>query len=278
VGEFTANASRSYGASLSRREVTLLAGWERERRRFVTSRDLRTVVGEAAASDVARTLVKKGALERLQRGVYLVRPFRSLLRKTAPSSPMAVAALLHGQPYYLGGLWAFTHHGLTEQQYVSVLDAFVTRPRPSRTVAGARVVFHVVRSSLMEYGVSQSTIEGVAVRVSDPERTLIDVLDYPRMVGGVGRAVDLFTAALPRANARTIVGYAVRGSRTSTCQRVGVMLERARVPSSVLHELARRVAGSRSEIALVPGLRTGRLNRRWNVVENDSALDATPSP
>src|SRR6267378_4206208 len=129
VAKSATNRARAYRPSLSRREVALLAGWERERRVSVTLDDIRRAVGAAVARDVASRLVAKKALERIGAGRYLVRPLRTLSRPTVVSAPVQAAVLLQGEPYYLGGLWALTFHRLTEQQYVSVLDAFVARRR-----------------------------------------------------------------------------------------------------------------------------------------------------
>jgi predicted transcriptional regulator of viral defense system len=257
--------------------VALLAGWERERRKYLTIDDLRAAVGRDAARYVASKLAQKGALERLQRGLYLVRPFRSFTRPTASSAPAALGALLHAEPYYLGGLWAFSQCGLSGQQHVSVLDAFVTRARPRRTLAGARVVFHVLPTEAMDHGISGTDIEGVLVRVSDPERTLLDALDHPRIVGGLRRAVELFKGSLLRVDTRRLAEFAARSSRTSTCQRVGALLERAGASRSALRALEKRTRGTRSLIAMQPGRRTGGVNPRWNVVENDRAVDVVSS-
>jgi predicted transcriptional regulator of viral defense system len=265
----------TYKASLSQREVAFLAGWERERRKYVTSEDLRALAGAPAARAVASALVRKGVLQRIGKGLYLVRPLRSLLRPTRPSSPFVLGVLLHSEPYYLGGRWALAHHGLTGQQVVSLLDAFVTRRRPPRTLAGARVKFHVLPRRLIEHGLTSVDIEGIPVRVSDLERTLLDLLDHPRTVGGVSRAVELFLGGLPRARLVTLVDQAIRGSRTCTCQRLGSILERRASPGPLLRRLDARVKGTRSMISMVPGPRRGRFNRRWNVVENDDALVAS---
>jgi len=262
----------TYSASLSPREVTCLAGWERERRRYVTSDDLRALVGAPAARAVASALVRKGVLQRVGRGLYLVRPFRSLLRPTRPSSPFVLGVLLHSEPYYLGGRWALAHHGLTGQQVPSRLDAFVTRRRPSRAVAGARVRFHVLPRRFIEHGVTSVDIEGIPIQVSDLERTLLDMLDHPRMVGGVRRAVELFLDGLPRARLDALVHLAIEVSRSCTCQRLGSILDRRMAPERLLRKLDARVKGTRSMISMVPGPRRGRFNRRWNVVENDDAL------
>ncbi len=55
--------------SESRREVPLLATWERERRVSVTLDDIRRVVGVDVARDVASRLVAKKTLERIGRGL-----------------------------------------------------------------------------------------------------------------------------------------------------------------------------------------------------------------
>ena len=267
------NSHPSYKASLSRREVSLLAGWERARTRHVTIDDVRGEVGDAAAK-VAGALVRKGALVRLKRGLYLLRPFRQLSRMTAASAPVALEVLLHAEPHYLGGLWAFTQNGLTTQQYLSRLDAFVARPHRGVEVPGARVAFHVLGAGALDPGVVEMVIEGVAVRVSDRERTLVDILDRPRIAGGLLGAVDLFRRGLLRADASRVASYAAKVARTSTCQRIGLLLERAGAPAAALRNLLARTRGSRSLISLQPGPRTGRVNTRWNVVENDHVLDA----
>lgn len=258
-----------YNAPLSRREVALLARWERERRHHATHDDIRDAVGDGPAIDVARALVRKGVLLRLRPGLFLVRPFRSLSRPTAPSAVMSLAVLLRAERYYLGGLWAASFHRLTEQQNVSILDAFTERHHLARELGGARVVFHVLPRRLLEYGITRTTVEGVDVAVSDLERTLLDALDHPRVVGGLRRGMELFQAGLGRVDLRKLVEHAVRGSRASTCRRLGVILERARVPDRALGPLRRRLEGSRSLLSMIPGGRTGAVNKRWNVVEND---------
>ena len=269
-------AHMSYSPSLSRREVSLLAEWELARKRWVTIDDIRKEAGNEAAAKVASALVRKGALERLRPGLYLLHPFRLLKRGSAMSAPAALEVLLNAEPHYLGGLWAFTQNGLTEQQYVSRLDAFVARPRRGGGVPGAKVAFHVVSRTALHVGVVDAVVEGMRVPISDPERTLVDLLELPRIAGGLLGALELFQRALPRVAAGRVAEYASRIARTSTCQRIGLLLDRAGAPPSVLRRLSRRTTGTKSLISLQPGRRTGRVNTRWNVVENDDGLDSSP--
>jgi predicted transcriptional regulator of viral defense system len=85
-------------------------------------------------------------------------------------------------------------------------------------------------------------------------------------------------AELHQVEASKIVEYAARGSRPATCQRLGVLLERAHVPQSVLSTLKTRMEGPRPLTSLIPGPRTGHVNPRWNVLENDIGLDPSAAP
>ena len=61
-------------------------------------------------------------------------PLRAQVWPSTSSAAMAMAALLHDEPYYLGGLWALTFWRLTPQQYTAQIDAFVVRSHQPRTL------------------------------------------------------------------------------------------------------------------------------------------------
>ena len=259
----------SYNSPLSKREAALLADWERARRAIISMKDLREALGPAA-KDVAYLMVRKGVLGRVGRGRYLVRPLRTQGRPTAASAPVLAAAFMLGKRYYAGGLWALSFHRLTEQQHASTLDVFSTKKNPPRTLGHVRLLFHRVRPAALTYGTAGAEVEGVGIVVSTPERTLLDLLDLPALAGGTAQALRYLEAALPKVSTKVLVEYAARGSRTSTCQRLGVVLERAGVPGRELRPLAHRVRETRSVLSMASGYqREGPVNRRWRVVEND---------
>ena len=67
-----------------------------------------------------------------------------------------------------------------------------------------------------------------------------------------------------------LVRLAATVSRPSTCQRLGVLLERRGIATSRLAPLRRRASGTRSLTSMVPGApRRGQVNAGWRVVEND---------
>lgn len=264
------NDASIYNPALSRRAVALLSEWERERKRVVTLQELQQIVGKAAAADTAHQLVQKHALQRLRRGSYLVRPFRALGRATEPSTAFATEALLHQEPHYLGGLWALSFHGFTEQRYATLLDAFVTHRLAPRQLGVGRGRFHVLSPEAFHYGVMTSPIEGVAVHISDPERTILDAFDYPRIFGGLGGALELFNKHFARLDRKRLLQYALAGSKPSTSQRLGVLLQRSGMSSRALSKLRVKARETQSLLSLWPDSpRKGPVNRDWNVVEND---------
>ncbi len=263
-------AASSYRAPLSARERQLLASWERERRVRLTRAELVDAWGTSTASDIAKGLLRKGVLQRAGRGVYLVVPLRAQLRPTHASAAVFVAALLADEPYYLGGLWALSLHGLTQQQYGSRIDAFVVRWRKPRRLGDALVYFHSVPPTAFGVGVETIDLEGMRVRISTKERTIIDALDAPDGVGGLRSALQLVSPALTKVDARRLVALAAELSRVSTCQRLGLLLERQRVPSRDLAPLRRRVRENRSVVSMLPDApRRGRVHPVWRAVEND---------
>jgi predicted transcriptional regulator of viral defense system len=260
------------GSTLSNRESTLLASFERDERTAVQLSELIVRLGKPAAYEVVRSLTRKGVLQRVGRGRYLVRPFRSIGRAWTVSAPVAATLLLEGEPHYLGGRWAWWFHRLTQQVHGSRVDAFVTRWRPERKLANARVLFHRTQRPKLGVGVEIATIEGVPVRVSDMERTLLDVLDHPGLLGTLSDALERFEEVLARADIKRLVSHAGLVSRPSTCQRLGILLERRGASRARLAPLAHRIEETRSVLSLWPDRRReGPVHPRWRVVENDHA-------
>lgn len=243
---------------------------EREKRPIITLDELAARFGRNRAYEIVRSLVRKGVLHRLDRGLYRAQPVRALGRGHAVSGVVAATHLLRDEAHYFGGWWAWSLHGLTRQVHGSRIDAFLTRSRPPRTLENAKLFFHRVPAGKLEYGLQISSIENVDVSVSDLERTLLDALDTPALLGSISVAVERVAGSLDKADLHRIVAYAARGSRIGTCQRLAVLLERRGASPRSLSPLLARSQESASVLSLLPGKpRTGRLHPKWHVVEND---------
>jgi predicted transcriptional regulator of viral defense system len=255
---------------LSKRERALLSEWERARKTSVALGEIGREVGEPVARVVASTLVRKGVLDRIRPGLYAVRPFRAVARPWTLPSLVAVELLLAGEPHYVGGLAAFTLHRLTQQQHASVIDAFIMSFRRPRRLGEAEVRFHRRKASVFASGLTRVEIGGTQVVVSDPERTVLDALEEPHVVGGMQEAMRLFIEAAPRLDHSQLAAYALDIAHDSTCQRLGLLLERSGIDGPFMDDLRARADRSRGVHQLIPGQgRTATPNPTWHIIEND---------
>jgi predicted transcriptional regulator of viral defense system len=90
------------------------------------------------------------------------------------------------------------------------------------------------------------------------------------MAGDTRASLELVEPALAQVDLEKLTKLGAAISRSSTCQRLGVLLERKGVEPSKLAGLRRRTLATRALTSMVPGApRHGRVNARWRVVEND---------
>ena len=254
---------------LSERELNLRVAWERQNRRLVTLRELRGELG-SAAYNVASRLEHKGILSRVGRGVYAVRPLRSIGRPHSVS-PLAAAAVAVGdEDYYCGGLGVLNLHRLTEQYYPGRVDLFSGRRRKPKLLAGAQIHFHLAPASDLVFGVEETTIDGVKVRISDPERTVLDLLEHPHLAGGVAEAIKIVTPVISKVEAGRLVRYALKLARPTTCRRLGLLLERTGAPRQTWRPLLKSVQRAAHGAAFVPDApKRGAYSTRWRLSVND---------
>jgi predicted transcriptional regulator of viral defense system len=231
-----------------------------------------------AATKVVASMARKGVLDRVGRGVYVIRPLRAVGRPWSVSAYTTVAQALSGKRYYIGGLAALTVHRLTSQMHESLVDVFLAERRTPQTIANARVRFHSVPAAGLEVGLAPVVVEQVPVWMSDPERTLVDALNYPYAFGGVAQGVRAVDHALRKVNLDQFVTYALRLSRMSSLQRLGVLMERHDAPAQQLARIEDRVRNTKNVPAMVPGPRRGPVNSRWHISENDLTNTSHGSP
>lgn len=179
---------------------------------------------------------------RLKRGVYAVQS--PLLG--AELHPYAIASVLTG-PMAVSHWSALAHHGLTTQippmVQASTLRGVVTpemregqayRPRGRATwrVLGLEFEFIVVGEKRI-FGFQQEWVsQWHRVAITDPERTVLDMVASPRMFGTLATGLEVLEAHLSRLDLDKLVGYALRYDVGAVVKRLGWMLEALGVPES----------------------------------------------
>lgn len=167
-------------------------------------------------------LVKRGWLERLGAGRYMVVPPEYGGEQTGESNVLALAwaAVPEG---YIGWWSAASLHGFTTQVPYRVSVATPTRHRP-RVLAGSEVHYQVLPARKY-FGYVSMDIYGHSVNVSDHEKTIIDCLDRPRLCGGAGELCRIVWGAADKINWATMVEYLARFGSAAVVQRFGFIAD-----------------------------------------------------
>jgi predicted transcriptional regulator of viral defense system len=185
------------------------------------------------------------------------------------ADPWAILMRAFG-PCYVGGWSAAEHWGLTEQLFRSTVILTVRNARPrDGDLHGVRYLAKRIPKDRL-FGTKRVWKEQVPVDVSDPARTLVDLLDDPRLGGGirhVATIVEAYFKSDQRSDA-TMIEYARRLGRGAIFKRLGFLVSALGIDAEDL------VAACRSELSegysrLDPsGAKRGRLVRRWRIQVN----------
>ena len=178
-----------------------------------------------AAQQLARW-AKAGWLARVRRGVYVPVPIESASAEVPLEDAWSVAAQLYA-PCYIGGWSAAEHWGLTEQIFRAICVMTTARPRQRKpTLRGTQLQLHTVGEDKL-FGLKSVWRGQTRVQVSDPARTLADMLADPQLGGGIRNVADMLAVLLREnaAQAPKLIEYLDRLGNGAAFKRLGFMLE-----------------------------------------------------
>jgi len=220
-------------------------------------------------------LTKSEWVVRLRKGLYAI---SSSVPGVSPAHEFEIAMAL-AEPAAISHWSALHHHGLTEQvpRRVFVLtttEASVPRAVGSSSstkvpkgyaIGGTIYQFIQVKPERF-FGTERVWIGKARVRITDPERTLLDGLSMPHYCGDFAEVLHAFQVRGMNLNVERIIEYALKLD-AAAAKRLGWVLERQGVEPAKLERLAfMPIKGYR---ALDPtGPRKGPCNRRWMIQEN----------
>lgn len=135
-------------------------------------------------------LARRGWLSRVRRGLYVAVPLDTR-RPGEWTEDAWVVAERTFNPCYIGGWSACQYWGLTDQVFRTVLVVTGRKVRGRELVIQDTPYRVTVRSEEKLFGTTMVWREQVRVPVSDPSRTIVDLLDDPTLGGGVRNVADV---------------------------------------------------------------------------------------
>jgi predicted transcriptional regulator of viral defense system len=220
------------------------------------------------STDAAKMLSrwsKKGWMSRVRRGLYISVPLESRTADVPLEDPWPVAERLFS-PCYIGGWSAAEHFDLTEQIFSTVIVMTVQKPRNRKLdIKGTSFLLRTVSEKAM-FGLKSVWRGQVKISVSDPTRTILDMLMAPAFGGGIRSVRDILGNYLKsqHKDLGLLLDYVERLGNGAVFKRLGFLLEKTAPDEADAIEACsqRLTAGNAS---LDSKLSNNKLVTRWRL-------------
>ena len=233
-------------------------------------------LAERKTARILAHLARKGWLSRVKQGVYLSVPLGAVNPKEFKTNPWVTANHVFS-PCYIGGWSAAEHWHLTEQVFSSVV-VFTSKKTRSSTVGikGTAFIIRNADKSVFESGVVV-WLENEKVIVTNPARTVADILDDPAIGGGIRNCAEIlnnyFTSEYK--DEKKLLSAIKALNNKTIYKRLGYLLEKTGIDMlKVLSECKSNI--STGFTYLDPSIKLkGRINTKWNLrinaeIKNDN--------
>ena len=167
-----------------------------------------------------------GWVQRIKRGVYLPVSLASTSTEPVIEEPFLIAEAIYG-PGYVGGFSAVKHWDFSEQ-IIETVTYFTLKPVRDRAPIHAGVVFRIKTVTESKFfGLKSHWLGATKINVSDPTKTIVDLLDDPSLVGGITIVKDILGEYIESSHYDfdKLVNYSERLGNRTVFKRLGFLLD-----------------------------------------------------
>ena len=205
-------------------------------------------------------LEKKGAIERIEKGKYMIIPLGAEKGKYTLNEFIIGSLLVN--PYCVAYWSALNFYGLTEQFPNTVFLQTTSRKKKQATeVFGVR--YRIVRIKEEKFfGMRKEWIENTQIHITDKEKTLLDCLDKPQYCGGVVEVAKALKYG-SELDKKKLVEYAKKLNNSGVIRRLGYLCDLFAI------DIALPEIKTRNYLLLDPTMsHKGQKNAKWRLIMN----------
>lgn len=253
---------------LGQREAEFLSKLSQRGDIIFTTRQAQEFWGEPAVAWAAlNRLQRKGWIQRLQRGLYMVVPLTAGPDRQWAEDSFVIAGHLI-QPAAIA-YWSALHYWNMTEHIPQVVFVQSTTRKHKRQALILGVAYRFIQITESKFfGVITQYRNGQPFPITDREKTLIDACDRPDLSGGIALVSQALKTSLEQIDWERMDDYLARFGSSAVYKRLGYLvdLRELAIPERD-KRLERWHARLRSGISpLEPGAGTsGRINSRWRL-------------
>lgn len=195
---------------------------------LITSLEVSKTLG-VSAQESGRLLsrwYKSGWISRIKRGVYIPLSVSANSNEAVIEEPSLIANSLFGKGY-VGGFSAVKHWDLSEQ-IMEVTTYFTLKKVKDRNpiIGGSKFNLKTI-SDYKLFGLSTIWVSNQKIMISDPTKTIIDMLDDPRLAGGVRILNDVLEEYLDSKyfDINKLIEYGLKMKNRTIFKRLGFLMQ-----------------------------------------------------
>jgi predicted transcriptional regulator of viral defense system len=263
--------------TLGPREAKLITALYENNKSIFRISDAAGVIGMKIrdANSAVNKLYSKGVVSRIKHGVYTIVPFE-LGPETiySPDVYLTAREIMNGKDYYIAFASALQIHEMATQPQMTNYVAVKNMQRPVNA-AGYDFKFIFLKKEYF-FGIQDVWInKNEKVKVSSPEKTIIDCLHYSRYCGGITEAAKAMYIKKEILNKELLVEYGIRTGMGSVCSRLGFLMQLYNMADETeLQKL--KLQKKTSYITLDPVLpKAGRYIKEWMILQNVESEELT---
>jgi predicted transcriptional regulator of viral defense system len=248
-------------------------------RRFITPSDVVDALAvdpDTAAKKLSRW-AEDGWVRRARRGLYIGVPVDAT-NPAAWSEDALLVATAVWSPCYFTGWTAANHWALTDQVFRTTVLKTTRRVRGSteRLLDHDYLVSHV-NNAAMEWGVKSEWSGETRLRLADPARTVVDILDAPKLGGGIRHGAEILATYLDEQDPETLIDYGDLLGNRAVFKRLGYMIEALGRDLPDVMEACRERVSAGIAVLDPDGPTGGRRVMRWGLRVNVALGPEEPS-
>ena len=245
---------------------------EKEKRVF-TIQDIADAlnISLAHARNLASNMTKKNVIERVKSGLFVRIPESVILDKKLYKEDALLIASKSLHNAFLSHYTALSLHGIAERYTTQI---YVSTPQHQRDI-----IYHNIHIRFIAviperfFGIKTINYSNEKIKISDYERTILDVINRPRYAGGWSEVIGCLQN-LEKIDWKNLLIYTMKFGNKTLARRVGYImdnLENISLPSNVKKNI---VKFSGKNIYYFDSTKEGDFEPEWNMVIPKKLQDA----